>query len=157
MKLVVFRPLTIVCLSAALVQCERPADMIELHDPAAILGCYKSAAFRDDTILISPSDIRLNGDAIYSRYEYGITRGGQRPYIYAYPRGYLWSDAGKLSFGISDEGSAATLTPDEELGKKTLRLTVFPTSDVSDYQADVRLVSFSKTDCPSATGSTRSD
>ena len=157
MKLYWCRPLAIVCLSTALVQCEKPGGMGDQLDPDPILGCYKSAAFNDDTITITPDDIRLNGDTIYSRYEYGTTRGGQRPYIYGYPRGYLWSDEGKLRFGISDEGSGATLTTDERVGKKTLSLVVFPTSDVGDYKAGPVMVTFSETDCPSATVSTISD
>ena len=121
--------------------------MAETYDPAPVVGCYKSVAFDDDLIALSASDIRLNHEKIYSHYDYGISKEGQSPFIYAYPRGYLWTDGERLSFVITDPEGGATLIPQNAGGKKAFRLPVFPSDDVTDFGANIQLVTFVKTPC----------
>lgn len=141
---------SIACLSTILIQCERaPIGMDEVYDRTPVVGCYKSPIFEQDLIAIDPDKIRLNDETIYSRYNYGLDGRSRNPSIYAFPRGYLWSDGTRLKFGINDHGDGATLIPERIGGSVVFSLPVFPTSDTSDFGANMALVSFTKTLCPS--------
>lgn len=54
------------------------------------------------------------------------------------------------------EVCAPRVLADEMLGEKAWRFVVFPTADVSDFGADIKLVTFAKTACPDDTIPTRS-